>query len=199
MQIAIIGAGNVGGTLGERFRAAGHQVRYGVRDAATHDGTTRMGVAEAVQGADVVLLAVPGAAVEATLATIGPCTGQVVVDATNPIGPGLTLLRPDGLSGGERVQHHLPTARVVKAFNTTGAENMANPRYGGTAVVMPIVGDVPEARATVATLAREIGFAPLELGGIARAGLLEAMAVAWIVASGTLQTREFGWGMLTER
>jgi predicted dinucleotide-binding enzyme len=65
MRIAVIGTGNIGGTLGEKWRAAGHDVRYGARRAGSQGpgGQQVRTVADAIIDAEVVLLAVPGTAV----------------------------------------------------------------------------------------------------------------------------------------
>ncbi|MBK8003796.1 MAG: NAD(P)-binding domain-containing protein [Gemmatimonadetes bacterium] len=162
MRIAILGAGSVGGTLGKGFGARGHQVSYGVRDpaapavqavvAASGPSARAAAPAEAVREAEVVVLATPW---EATLELVRglSLTGKVVVDATNPLAPGLTGLVVAGTSsGGEEVQRSAPGARVVKCFNTTGADNFVDARYPGGPVTMLYAGDDAEAKAIVRTL-----------------------------------------------
>lgn len=136
MNIAILGAGNVGRALGGAWREKGHRVTYGVRDLADprHRDLDPVATnAEAVQDAEVVVLALPWPATEGALRDLGTALdGKVVVDATNPIAAdfsGLAFGHVD--SAGERVQRLLPKAAVVKAFNTTSAGNMANAAYGG--------------------------------------------------------------------
>src|ERR671935_102980 len=147
MRIAIIGAGNLGGALGRRWAAAGHDVTFGVREDGGVKGGLPAGartasVEGAAAGAEVVVLAVPAGAVADAVAAAGPLGGKVVVDATNPIGPGLTLAAgPNGESAAERTQALVPGAKVVKAFNQTGANNVANPAYGDSPPVMFYAGD----------------------------------------------------------
>jgi predicted dinucleotide-binding enzyme len=104
-----------------------------------------------------------------------------VVDATNPIRAdfgGLEVGQDD--SAGERLQRLLPKARVVKAFNTTGAENMADPAYPGGAVTMLIAGDDATATATVRDLAAAMGFDARVAGPLTLARQLEQFAWLWI-------------------
>lgn len=85
-----------------------------------------------VAGSELVLLAVPHGEAEEALKPLGTLAGKIVVDATNPLLPGLAGLaigRDD--SQGERVQRLVQQAKVVKAFNTVGFQVMANPRLAG--------------------------------------------------------------------
>ena len=103
--------------------------------------------------------------------------GRILVDATNPLAPG-----PSGLSIGttasrsEEIAKLAAGARVVKAFNTTGAENMADSHYAGGRVFMPVCGDDAEARTRTIALANLIGFAAVDCGGLAAARYLEPFA-----------------------
>ena len=89
MNIAVIGTGRIGGTLGQRWHAAGHQVAYGSRKGSGTGpgGGPVLPVGEAITGAEVVLLAVPGGAVAEVVAAHGAAlAGKVVIDAVNRIG-----------------------------------------------------------------------------------------------------------------
>jgi 8-hydroxy-5-deazaflavin:NADPH oxidoreductase len=191
MRIGIIGAGNVGGTLGRRWAALGHDVTFGVRGApdaelrAIVDGARGRAraapVADAVRDAEVVVLATPWAAVPDALASAGPLDGKVLFDCTNPLKPGFTLdVGPGGESGAERVAALAKGARVVKVFNTTGFNNMADPSYGGEPTLMLYAGDDADAKAVAKRLATELGFEAVDAGPLARARLLEAFALVWI-------------------
>jgi predicted dinucleotide-binding enzyme len=85
LKIAVVGTGKVGGTLGRRWRAAGHDVVYGSRagSGGRPGGAAVMPVGEALGGADAVLLAVPGGAVAEIVANSAALAGKAVVDATN--------------------------------------------------------------------------------------------------------------------
>jgi predicted dinucleotide-binding enzyme len=196
MRIAVLGAGNVGGTLGRRWAERGHDVTFGVRRpeegaAAVEGGDTLpararvAAIAEAVRGADAVLLATPWGAVADALRAAGvdrgALDGVVLLDATNPLAAGLALdISPNGASGAERVQALAPRARVVKAFNTTGAENMANPLYDGVPAVMFYAGDDAAAKAVARELVSAVGFEPVDAGALVRARQLEHLALLWI-------------------
>jgi len=187
MKIAVIGAGNVGTTLGWRWTAAGHEVTYGVRDAgaAKHQplaaaGARLVSVAEAASSAEVVLLATPWTATEAAIAACGSLAGRVVIDATNPLTPDLSLAVGLTDSGGEQVARWAPGARVVKAFNTTGFNIMADPVLEGRAAVMFVAGDDAAAKKAVLGLAQAIGFEAIDAGPLKMSRQLEPMAVLWI-------------------
>jgi hypothetical protein len=180
MQIGIIGTGSVGSALAHGFAAAGHDVVAGSRDPTTGGGvgagvevTDRRAAAEA--GA-VVVLALPAGAVTAVAADLaGALAGKPVIDPTNEY-PTATAER----SLAERIDGAAPEAHVVKAFNTIGANLMADPVVEGEPATMFLAGDAPDARATVARLAADLGFEPVVAGDLAAAGLLEDLARLWI-------------------
>ncbi|MDZ7629888.1 MAG: NAD(P)-binding domain-containing protein [Gemmatimonadaceae bacterium] len=201
--IGIIGAGRVGATLGRRFRDAGHTVVHGVRspEDPKHAAliTERVHVdtiASAVARADVALLATPWSAAQAALSSVNGFDGKVLIDATNPVGPGMVLTHGTTDSGGEQVARWATSARVVKAFNCVGMEVMANPQFGDSRSVLFLCGDDASACSTVAQLAVDIGFEPLTLGPLSRARFVEPAALVWITAAATIGTREFSWGVL---
>lgn len=190
MKIAIIGAGNVGQALASGWTSKGHQVIFGSRDpdgakaqaavAATAGKATAQREQAAVQAAEVVVLAVPWDATEAVVKGLGDLAGKTLIDATNPIGPGFQLAVGKDTSGAELVQQWAPNARVIKAFNTTGAENMRNPLYDGEPTTMFICGDDAAAKSVVKGLAEDLGFAVADTGGLATARYLEPLAMVWI-------------------
>jgi predicted dinucleotide-binding enzyme len=201
MNIAVVGTGTVGGTLGRRFADAGHSVTFGARNPGTAqvtggapNGSRVTTVAEAGQSADVIVLTVPWSAVPDAIKALGDVDGKVLVDVTNPLKAGANGLFVDvgrnGESGAERIAAMVPTARVVKAFNQTGAENMADPLYGGERTVMFYVGDDPAAKAIVRDLITAVGFEAVDAGALSRSRELEHLAMgfrspsaAWGVAS----------------
>jgi predicted dinucleotide-binding enzyme len=204
MHIAILGAGRVGTTLGSRLQAAGHTITYGVRDPADDAHTALRdaggGVAairDAVAGADAAILSTPYRANADVLAAAGDFGGKVLVDATNPIGAGMMLAVGHSDSGAETVARLATNARVVKAFNTTGVENMADATIDGRRVMMPVCGVDDDAIEVGLQLARDVGFEAVSMGPLDRARLLEPMALVWIqLAYQRGEGRGFGFGIL---
>lgn len=196
MRIAAIGAGNVGRALGSAWTRAGHEVRYGVRkpDAARADES---GVGEAAGFGQVVVLATPWAAVPDALSACGDLSGKVLVDCTNPLLADLSGLElGTTTSGGEVVAALAPGARVVKAFNTIGANIMAHPVFDGENLTLLFCGDDAEAKAVVRELAADCGFVPVDAGGLRQARLLEPMALLWISLAMRGHGREIGFQLL---
>lgn len=205
MRIAVVGAGAVGGALGFGWDAAGHDVVFAVRDlgsASANEAVARGGqlvsLGEAAD-AEVVVLAVPWTGIDATLEALGDLAGRIVVDATNPVGPPFTGLDVAGSdSGGEIVQRKLPGARVVKAFNQTGWQNMAEARsFEHGRPVMFVAGDDAEARAVVLGLAGDLGFEGVDAGALAMSRYLEPLAMLWIrLANAQGQGQQFAFSLV---
>jgi len=197
MNIAIIGAGNVGKALTGSAIRAGHSVTVSskngesARQLAEETGARAAASdREAAEAADVVILAVPYGAVDEVLGDVGAAlAGKVVIDATNPIKADYSGLATDGTSGAEEIQAKAPGARVVKAFNTAFAARQADPKVaGGLRVDGFVAADDADAKATVLGLVEAIGFNPVDAGGLAMARYLEGMA--WLNI--TLQMNN-GW------
>ena len=196
MRIAIIGAGHVGGTLGRRWATAGdarHTVTFGLRAGdepdpqlgefieASGGAAAAASPAEAARGAEVVVFATPWKATRDAVQSAGSLGGKIVVDCTNPFAPGLTGLDvPRGRSGGEELASWAPGARVVKAFNTTGFNIMANPVFPEGPATMFYCGDDASAKRVVHGLADELGFDPIDAGPLSLARALESMALLWV-------------------
>ena len=189
MSIAIIGAGNVGMALGMALVARGESVVFGVPDPAKYrDAVAKLGAAAgigataaAIAASELVILAVPYAAAATVAGSIPNWHNKILVDATNPLASGLAgLSLGTTTSGAEQIAAVAKDARVVKAFNTTGAENMADSHYAGGLVFMPVCGDDAAARARVVALATLIGFDAVDCGGLRSARYLEPLAMTWI-------------------
>jgi len=195
LNIAIIGAGNVGSTLGTAWGKKGHRIVYGVRNPAEEkvQGVLKSSggkasaatIAQAAAQAPIVLFATPWSAAKDAIAAAGNLSGKIVVDAMNPLAhspdwleKGLVVGRDT--SAGEQVAQWAKGARVVKAFNTIGAPNMANPIFRGQAATMFICGDDAAAKAEVKKLSDDLGFDTADMGPLKIARLLEPVALLWI-------------------
>jgi predicted dinucleotide-binding enzyme len=186
MRIGILGAGHVGGALGAALTAVGHNVVFGVRD---RDSTTTRDAlvaapsaraaapADAIADAEVIVVALRWAAVPDTVASLGPLDGRIVIDAMN---------RFDGdpaRSTTQDLADLLPGARLAKAFNTIGFENLTTARDRRTKAAMFVAGDDPDAKAVAMRLAEQLGFQPEDAGGLANAKPLEELVKVWLALS----------------
>ncbi len=191
MNIAIIGSGNVGGTLGTRWAQGGHQVVFVSRNPASPEMKELIGragpharaasAAEAAAASHVVLFATPWEATEAAIASAGDLAGKIVIDATNPLYSDLSGLSVGTTTSAAEKVHLLATgAKVVKAFNTIGYNIMADPRFGGDKAAMFYCGDHADAKQVVKQLATELGFNALDAGPLTQARVLEPFALLWI-------------------
>jgi predicted dinucleotide-binding enzyme len=206
MAVSILGAGHVGMALAKALVSKGESVALGVPDPAKYrDAVIGLGplarigtTQEAIAAADVVILAIPYGAAESVARSVEDWDGRILVDATNPLAPGLAGLSIGTTrSGAEEIARAARGARVVKAFNTTGAENMADSRYPGGVPFMPVCGDDAEARARVMALATLIGFDAVDCGGLQAARYLEPYAMMWIHMAIKLgYGRSFAFGRL---
>lgn len=183
MKIAVIGPGNVGSALGSSWAKAGHQVTFGSRNPSKEkpiQGTSIADVKSAIDQAEVVALAVPWTAVPDVLKQIPDWKNKVLIDCTNPLTPNLELALGFNTSGGEQVAAQAKGARVVKAFNSTGAGNMQNPNYGGHGVTMLYATDDNSAASIAERLVQDVGFAPQFAGPLKQARYLEPICALWI-------------------
>src|SRR4051812_21521489 len=118
-RIAVIGSGNIGGTIGEQWRKAGHGVTFTSRSPKPPETAA---IPDAIASAEVVLLAVPGGAVPDLLAEHGAALdGRVVIDATNDVGGGRP---PPAAADGA----HAPRAPVLRAVQTRRRGMVAEPQ-----------------------------------------------------------------------
>jgi hypothetical protein len=190
--IAVIGTGDVAGALGPEFAAQGHTIVYGSRNPSrddvralvtrTGDAASATTPAESVAGADMVVMAVPGTAVEAVTRSLGDLSGKIIIDPTNAIdrsNNGYLELVYD-TSAAEVIQDAAPGAHVVKAFNTLNWRTMVDPDSSGGPVSIPLVGDNAEAKARVAELVEGMGLEAIDLGPLRYARHVEGMLLVWI-------------------
>ena len=200
--IGIIGAGSVGAALARTLTRAGYRVQIGVRPGKDvnallqrcGDKASAGTVREAFAAAEVTFLCVPAAAAVAVVRDGGDLRRKVIVDCTNPLrwenGP--VLAPPPEGSVAAALAAAAPEARVVKGFNTFGAEIHRDPSIGGVPAEVFLAGDDGIALERVGEVAARAGFAPIVVGPLRNAALLEALAVLWIhLATAGGQGREF--------
>jgi predicted dinucleotide-binding enzyme len=183
-NIAVLGAGNVGGALARLWSKAGFTVSVAVREgsASKEIPGVKTGPAKEIAGAaEIVLFAVPWAAAEEALASCGNVGGKVLVDCTNPVLPTLEGLEfGTTTSAAEKLQQLAPRARVVKAFNTIGAALLGNATFNGLQADGYYCGDDDAAKTAVVPLIAAAGLHPFDAGPLRNARYLEAMAMLWI-------------------
>jgi 8-hydroxy-5-deazaflavin:NADPH oxidoreductase len=192
MNVGMIGAGNVGRALTKASTRAGHSVsmsaesRKDAADATAEAGGTPVrSNQEAVQSADVVVLAVPFDAVKGIVDELGgDLDGKTVIDVTNRFSPE-QLQDP---SNAERIQEMAPRAHVIKAFNTILAANQSDPVVDGIALDAYVAGDDGDGKSRVLDFVRSLGFEPIDAGPLAMSRALEGMGTLniWL-------NKEYGW------
>lgn len=185
MNIAIIGTGNVGGALAERWAKAGHTIHLGVRILDNFKGKellqlpniTAHSIADAAALSEVILIAATPPAIFSIVEQMGHVEGKIILDAMNSIRVG-----PEPYANTFEALKALTKGTViVKCFNTTGFENMANPRYGDVALDMFMAGSSEKGKQVARQLALDAGFAECyDFGGDDKAALLEQFALCWI-------------------
>jgi len=189
MKIGIIGAGDVGGTLGKRWRQKGHEIMFGVRNLQSRniqkliqmDENFKVGdIREASTFGDVIVFAIPWTAVEETILSAGNLSGKILIDPTNPLTPDLKRLALDDISVAEKIAKLANTTAVVKAFNAMGARTLNNPIFDSERADLFICGDDNHAKRVVVELATDIGFDVVDVGPLVNARMLEQLALLWI-------------------
>ena len=190
-NIAVIGSGIIGRTLATRFAQAGHAVTFGARTPDNPDlaafaagiGARVTGIAAAIDGAHVVLLAINGPAVAEAVPAFGTLLdAKIVIDATNHVGgPSMNALAV--------LAEHAPGARLFRAFNSLGWENFADSSYGEDDGDMLYSGPDGQARTTVAELIDATGLRPIWVGDNDKARLVDNFVALWFTLA-----FERGWG-----
>ena len=202
MRIAVIGAGHIGGTLGAGWAEAGHEVVFGARDqakSALQELVKRVGprattatVAESIESAEVVLLALPGRAADECIRAIGSALdGRIVIDATNKIGAA-------ELSAVGAITGAAPRALVFRAFNSLGWENFRDPSYAGVQVDLFFCGPDGDARSRVEELISDIGLRPIWVGGMDRLPAIDSLVSLWFALVQRGFSRRTAFKLLTE-
>lgn len=190
--VAILGTGRMGGAFGAQFSRLGYHVVYGSREPGRADvkalvarsgpNAVAVSAAEAARRADIVVLALPWSATEATLRGLD-LAGKIVIDPVNALRTGADKQMELAVdtSAAEHIQVWQPKARIVKAFNAVGSHVIANPAVVGGVVTIPLAGDDADAKAKVAQLVQAMGFESIDLGPLRHARVLEGMAILYMV------------------
>ena len=202
MHVTIIGTGNMSRGIGTRALAGGNDVtvvgkdterpRKRSRPCARRAGTARSGrrvETDPLEG-DLVVLAVYYDDARAAVERLGDgLAGKTVVDITNPVNESFDglVVPPDG-SATQELAKLAPDASFVKAFNTTFASTLEAGEVAGQPLDVLIAGDDDEAKATVATLVRDGGLNPVDVGGQQRARELEALGLMHMTIQDELGT-----------
>lgn len=186
MKIAIIGTGNVGGALAQQLIRAGHTVIMGAKfplseksiNLATKIGEDRFASIEnAAKQCDVIIITTPPDAVLQLIPLLGNVEGKILIDATNSV-----RTRPEPYpTAYHAIKAITKLETVVKCFNTTGFENMLNPKYNDEGIDMFCTGNDKASKQIAQQLAKDIGFATCyDFGGDDKVELLEKFALSWI-------------------
>ena len=199
MRIGILGSGLMGAKLGTLFARAGHDVVFSyarsrkkletlARDAGENAraGTPR----EAAQDADVLLLAVHWNRVDDVLKQAGDVSGKIIVTCSLPMDDDNTeLVVAHTSSGAEELAKKVPRARVVSAFGTIPSEvlfGVFEARRKKNRPSLLYTGDDDDAKQVIAGLIRDVGFEPVDAGGLRMARYSEpfTMIIAQLAYEG---------------
>ncbi len=179
MDVAIVGAGRIGGNIARQLAGAGHQLVLSfARDTAKLEqlaaeiGGRVASPAEAVSASDVVVVSVPWGALPEALERAGSLEGKIVVDTTNQFGAG--PMPAAGLTAAAFNAARMPGSRYTKSFNTLTAAFQAQVAYRDPAVVQWLCGEDEQAKATVSGLITDAGYVAVDLGGTVGCAVMEA-------------------------
>jgi len=183
MKIGIIGTGGIGQALAHHVAKAGYEII--VSNSRGPESLTGLvgklgprataGTRQEAARAEVVVLAVPWEHVRAALSDLPPWNGRILMDATNPIiEPDFRMAELKGSTSSEIVASLAPGARVVKVANTLlRAVLAADPNEAGGHRVLFMSGDDAAAKGEVNGILGKVGFATIDLGGLASGGRLQ--------------------------
>ncbi|HUB69927.1 MAG TPA: NAD(P)-binding domain-containing protein [Acidimicrobiales bacterium] len=181
MEIAVIGTGNIGGVLGRAFARAGHSVSFGSRSPddngpARDSGALVTDVASALGAAKVVVLAVPGGAVESFASEYsGALSGKLIIDCANKIGGG------GPANSHDVIMKAVSGARYARAFNCLGWEVLDRPSFGGVRADM-FYSCAEADKAALEELIVAVGLRPAYVGEDAHE-VVDGVLPLWLVLS----------------
>ncbi len=182
MQIGILGSGNIGGNAARLFARAGHHVRIAnsrgpesLQALVAEIGPNAQATTpqDAVDPSDVVLIAVPWTKREEALGEIEGWDDKIVIDAMNPYTEDFEIDDLGSKTSSEFIRALVPGARVVKAFNTLFYKRLAGdgkPQGSEDRLAIPVASDDPAAKRVVMDLIDQLGFDPVDAGGLVEGG-----------------------------
>jgi len=197
-KIGILGSGIVGQVLASAFLSEGHQVMLGTRNIAKaevvkwkqeHEAGKIGSFVDTAAFGEILVLAVDGNVSETVVnqAGINNFNRKIVIDATNPIAkqpPANGVLRfftTFDQSLMERIQQTIPTANVVKAFNSVGNAVFYKPTFAEGKPTMFICGDDNEAKSTVTDILTAFGWETADMGKAESARAIEPLSMLWCI------------------
>lgn len=184
MKIAVIGAGNIGGTLAKLFAKANHTVFLGVRNQDDLKVKNLLGknisahtIKDAAKAADVIVTAAYPTATRQIAKQLGDVKGKVIIDTMNTFRGKPKPFK----TTAEALLAWTNSKDVARCFNTTGWQNIQNPNYKGTKIDMFIAGSSTKAKKVAAKLAKDVGFGKIhDLGGPESFELMEQIVIVWV-------------------
>jgi predicted dinucleotide-binding enzyme len=192
MKIGVIGAGNIGGTLARKWAAAGHELVVAAREATSPHaaallkelgGKGRPGSPEeAASFGEVVVFAIPGAAMGETVGQLGSqLDGKVIIDASNNV-------RNPVMNSIDGIKKAAPRAKVFRAFNSLPWEDFANPRFGETVADLFYCGPAA-AQSLIESLINDVGLRPVYVGDLQWTSAVDSLAGLFFALSQRLGRR----------
>ena len=198
MKIGIIGSGQVGQTLAKAFMSEGHEAMLGSRDPLKEEvvkfkrdnaGVQTGTFEDAAKFAEIIVLATKGTVAEHAVELAGKenFNGKIVIDTTNPIAdapPDKGVLRfttSFDNSLMEDIQKKIPSAKLVKAFNSVGNAVMYKPNFDGGKPTMFICGNDVEAKEAVTKILDSFGYETEDMGGVEAARAIEPLCILWCI------------------
>ena len=180
-SIAVIGSGKIGAGLARGWAATGHAVTFGARSRAKPElvelaeriGAERAAIDDAVRQSDVVVFAIPGAEMAATLSRLGSTLNEkAVIDAANNV-------RGEHMNSATAVSEAAPGALYYRAFSSYGWEQIERPVVDGIAADQFFCGPDGRPRATIEQLISDIGFRPVWVGGPEDVDVVDGLLRLW--------------------
>lgn len=190
MKLAFIGIGKVGFALANNLQQKDYEVIIAHDDMESESVVNAQlknpsfsifPIQEAINQSDIVFLATPFKFNQQILQPLD-FQDKILIDCTNPVGPGITHGLESRISGAEKVQEWAKDAKVVKSYTIYGFENLDNPTFPNYQVkpVMLIAGNDSKAKEKVRILNSDLGFETLDVGNLSQSLHLEHMTLLWV-------------------